>query len=88
MKDIYYLENLKKNIESLNEMHHNKILEIILNNNISVSENNNGCFINLTDIEDEVIEKIENYLKFISKQTNDLNQIEEKKKEIRDNFFS
>ena len=49
MKDIYYLENLKKNIESLNEMHHNKILEIILNNNISVSENNNGCFINLTD---------------------------------------
>lgn len=88
MKDIYYLENLKKSIESLNEIHHKKILQIIIDNNISISENSNGCFVNLTDIEDEIIDKIQDYLKFISEQTNDLNEIEEKKKEIRENFFS
>ena len=88
MKDIYYLENLKKSIESLNEIHHKKILQIIVDNNITISENSNGCFVNLTDIDDEIIDKIQYYLKFISEQTNDLNQIEEKKKEIRENFFS
>lgn len=87
MKDIYYLENLKKNIENLNEIHHQKILQIIVDNNIIISENSNGCFVNLTDIDDEIIDKIEDYLKFISKQTNDLNHIEDKKKEIRKNFF-
>lgn len=88
MKDIYYLENLKKSIESLNEIHHKKILQIIIDNNITISENSNGCFVNLTDIDDEIIDKIQDYLKFISEQTNDLNEIEEKKKEIRENFFS
>ena len=88
MKDIYYLENLKKSIESLNEIHHKKILQIIVDNNITISENSNGCFVNLTDIDDEIIDKIQDYLKFISEQTNDLNEIEEKKKEIRENFFS
>ena len=82
MKDIYYLENLKKSIESLNEIHHKKILQIIIDNNITISENSNGCFVNLTDIDDEIIDKIQDYLKFISEQTNDLNEIEEKKKEI------
>lgn len=88
MKEIYYLENLKKSIEILNEIHHKKILQIIIDNNITISENSNGCFVNLTDIDDTVIDKIQDYLKFISEQTNDLNEIEEKKKEIRENFFS
>ena len=88
MKEIYYLENLKKSIEILNEIHHKKILQIIIDNNITISENSNGCFVNLTDIDDTVIDKIQDYLKFISEQTNDLNEIEEKKKEIREKFFS
>ena len=42
---------LKKKIENLDEIHHKKILEIFLNNNIHVSENRNGCFINISNLD-------------------------------------
>ena len=37
---------LKEQIENLDAFHHNKILKILVKNNIKYSENMNGIFVN------------------------------------------
>ena len=41
------LTELKQVIESMEAIHHPKILEILKTNNIHISSNRNGCFINI-----------------------------------------
>ena len=38
---------LKEQIENLDAFHHNKILKILVKNNIKYSENRNGIFVNM-----------------------------------------
>ena len=49
LEHINKLKELKKVIEEMDSIHHPKILEILKNNNIHVSSNRNGCFINMND---------------------------------------
>jgi len=81
------MTELKKKIEKLDEIHHKKILEIFMKNNIHVSENRNGCFINISNLEPNIINQINEYIKYIQVQENDLNDIEQKKKELSNDYF-
>ena len=38
---------LKDQIENLDAFHHNKILKVLVKNNIKYSENRNGIFVNM-----------------------------------------
>lgn len=82
------LKILKDKIETLNIFHQIEILRILHNNNISVNENKNGVFINLSYVSDNVIDTINNYLLYVSKQENQLNEVEEEKKKITSTFFT
>tara|TARA_B100000963_G_scaffold361988_1_gene401684 strand:- start:8221 stop:8514 length:294 start_codon:yes stop_codon:yes gene_type:complete len=64
------LEVLRDKIQNLNnvELHHLKILKIFKDNNCNYSENSNGVFINMNNITDNIIKKINDYLKYIEKQ--------------------
>tara|TARA_B110000008_G_scaffold274604_1_gene310647 strand:- start:294 stop:563 length:270 start_codon:yes stop_codon:yes gene_type:complete len=79
--------DLKKKIENLDEIHHKKILEIFLNNNIHVSENRNGCFINISNLDKVIVNKLNDYITYIDAQEEDLNDIEQKKKELSKDYF-
>ena len=78
---------LKKKIENLDEIHHKKILEIFLDNNIHVSENRNGCFINISNLDKTIVKKLNDYITYIDAQEEDLNDIEQKKKELSKDYF-
>lgn len=78
---------LKNKIEKLDEIHHKKILEIFVNNNIHVSENRNGCFINISNLDKKIIKEINDYMVYIEAQEEDLNDIEQKKKELSNDYF-
>tara|TARA_Y100000996_G_C22461737_1_gene618364 strand:+ start:377 stop:682 length:306 start_codon:yes stop_codon:yes gene_type:complete len=86
--DMYHddLDKLRKKIEKLSNQHHIEIAKIFKNNNIKLTENNNGIFIKLNNIPTTVIQQIKNYLLFISSQENLIN-IDENKKEILENKF-
>lgn len=86
--DVYHddLDKLRKKIENLSNQHHIEIAKILKNNNIKLTENNNGIFIKLNNIPTTVIQQIKNYLLFISSQENLIN-IDENKKEILENKF-
>ena len=80
------LEKLRKTIENLNTSHHLEIAKIFKLNNIKLTENNNGIFINLNKIPLSIIKEIKNYMEFIKTQEN-LIKIDESKKETLENIY-
>lgn len=82
------LNKLCKKIEALDYNHHIQIGSILKNNNIRLNENNNGIFINLNNLSDNIIQQIHNYLIFINKQNNIINIDEEKKNNLQNDYFN
>jgi hypothetical protein len=82
------LLDLKKKIENIDDIHHKKILEIFLKHNINVSENRNGCFINISNLSQEIQNEIIEFLKYINKQEKTLSDVEKIKKKYKKSFFS
>lgn len=78
-------ETLKNKISCLNESHHNFILKIICDYNIEFSENKNGCFINMLNIPDKALAKIEKYVNFLIDNEHDLKAFETFKESIQVN---
>lgn len=50
-----------------------QIYKIINKENVKISKNNNGAFINLTTLSDKVLQDLENHIEYI--KTNDVLQI-------------
>jgi DNA repair ATPase RecN len=81
------LQQLKKTIECLNKTRQVEILKIFLKNNISVSENKNGSFINLSYLTPECLTEINKYLSYINDQDETLEELETVKQEfIKEHF--
>jgi hypothetical protein len=83
------LEKLKDNIEMMDKQHQIEILRILKNDKlVSLNENVNGVFINLTDVSDRTINFIKKYIVYVDKQNNNIIQIENKKDEIEKTYFT
>ena len=78
---------LKELIENLDVFHHNKILKILVQNNIKYSENRNGIFVNMNSFNEKTIKEIEKTLKYIKSQEKSLQDIENIKDEINKDYF-
>jgi hypothetical protein len=88
MANLHNLTELKKKVENLDEIHHKKILEIFLKNNIAISENRNGCFINISNLNKNITSEIYDFLKYINKQEKTLSDVEQIKIDFKKNFFT
>ena len=82
------LKNIKKKIESLNENYQYEILNIFKQNDIEMTKNRNGFFINLTKLDSNIINKLENHLIYIEEQENMFKKTENKKKMFKETFFN
>jgi hypothetical protein len=82
------LKSLKDKIESVNIFHQVEILRIFNDNNVCITENKNGIFINLTYVDSTILDKVYKYLNYVSKQEDQLNEVEEEKQKIASSFFS
>jgi hypothetical protein len=81
------LKQLKDRIEALNQHHQIQILKIMNESNVDFTENKNGSFINLTNVDDAVISKITDYLGYVDEQETQLNEVENQKTELTKQFF-
>ena len=82
------LTKLKDKIELMDKSNHIEALYLISQNqSIKLTENNNGTFINLTDLDNNMIEKLEEFVQYVAKQNSDLNDIESKKDELENIYF-
>ena len=79
---------IKDNIERMEKCHQIEILKIFYSEKSNViNENSNGVFINLVDISDDIIQKLEDYIIYVDKQQKHLFNIEQKKLNIENTFF-
>ena len=82
------LKTLKDKLESVNIFHQVELLRIFKENNVCITENKNGIFINLTYVDSNILDKVYKYLNYVNKQEAQLNEIEEEKQKIASSFFS
>ena len=86
--NINKLKKLKQTIESMDSVHHHKILEILKNNNIHVSSNRNGCFINMNHFTDNINDQLNDFINYINIQEKTLGAVENAKKDTKDVYFN
>ena len=78
------LQDISSLVEKLSKKDHIEILRIIKIHQpeLSISENSNGCFINMSSIDKQVVIKIERYIEYCKKKEDELNSQEDKKMSI------
>ena len=78
---------LKNKIEKLDKIHQVKILDILIKNQVKYSENRNGVFLNMDNLNDKTILEIEKNLEYFRKQEKTLRDIETIKEELNNDYF-
>ena len=81
------LKFLRDKVESLTVFHQTEILRILQTNKVTFSENKNGVFVNLTYVSPDIIDTISEYIVYVYKQESQLNEIEEKKIVLSNQYF-
>ena len=81
------LKQIKERVEALNQHHQIQILKIMTQHKVDLTENKNGSFINLTNVDDVVISKMTDYLSYVDQQEMQLKEIEIQKTELTKQFF-
>ena len=82
------INNLKKVIETLSREHHIEILSIIMKHkDVCINENNNGTFVNLSEMDSNIIKELEKYVDYVIKQQSQLDIVEKEKKRIEKRIF-
>jgi ribosomal protein S17E len=81
------LKFLRDKIELLTAFHQIEILRILHTNKVTFSENKNGVFVNLTYVSSDIIDTISEYIVYVYKQESQLNEIEEKKIVLSNQYF-
>ena len=87
MNDLNKLTQLKNQIETLDKIHHIKILDVLKKNNVKFSENRNGIFVNMNSFDSNTIKSIEKILLYIKTQEKRLIDIETIKQELSKDYF-
>ncbi len=54
---------------------------------VKTNENNNGTFVNLTEISEEIIKELEKYSVYVDEQQKLLKKVEKEKEQLEQTFF-
>jgi hypothetical protein len=82
------LTAIRDNIEKMAKINQVEILRILQKNSkIILNENNYGVHINLSELSNELILELKNYINYVNTQENNLKQFETQKDNLR-NFFT
>ena len=82
------INNLKEKIEKMTKNQHIEVLRILkTQNKVCLNENNNGTFVNLTELDNDIIVEINKYVNYIDEQQQHLSLIENEKDRLQNVFF-
>jgi hypothetical protein len=85
---IIELNLIRDTIEKMAKINQVEILRILnKNNTIVLNENNYGVHVNLTELSNEIILELKNYINYVNTQEYNLKHIETQKDNLR-NFFT
>tara|TARA_Y100000389_G_scaffold205058_1_gene262557 strand:+ start:3038 stop:3331 length:294 start_codon:yes stop_codon:yes gene_type:complete len=82
------LKKLKDRIEKMTKHNQIEVLRILSKNKqVNINENNNGSFINLTELDISVIQILNNYISYVDEQERSLDYVENEKERLENTFF-
>ena len=82
------ISNLKDRIEMMDKYHQVEILRILRRfPEVKTNENNNGTFVNLTEVPLEIIKELEKYTDYVDEQQKLLKKVETEKEHLEQAFF-
>jgi hypothetical protein len=84
-----FLNYIRDTIENMNKFNQIEVLRILSKDvNIILNENKYGIHVNLSEIKEEIISDLSNYIQYVNTQEQTLNTIEKQKEDYRNTFFS
>ena len=87
--EIQELIKIKERIESMSKKHQVDVLKILNDDEyVTLNENNNGVFINLNKLDINILNKLLEFINYVSKQEKTLNSVETIKQDIEKTYFS
>jgi hypothetical protein len=86
--DLDKLNEIKEDIEKMDQSSHLEVFNILETENISYNSNMNGIFVNLTLINDVVLDKLQKYIEYKKTQKIILNKDEDIKEQYKKDFFN
>lgn len=83
------LEIIRQKVESLPKFNQVEILRILSKDStVTLNENKYGTFINLTELPQEIIENMKNYINYVNTQEYHLNFLEKQKEDFKNIYFA
>ena len=82
------LNSIREKIETMPKFNQIEVLRILSKySKIILNENKYGVLVNMTDFEDETIDKLKNYISYVNTQESNLNEIEVQKENFKNIYF-
>ena len=78
---------IKNQIEKLDSIYQKEILKIIIKNEIKYSENRNGIFLNMENLNELTLNEITQKLEYIKEQEKTLKDVESVKDALNKDYF-
>lgn len=86
MNKIDLCKTIQLNVSKLTDSENLELFKIILDTNANYTKNNNGIFLNLNWIEEDLLVKINNYITFCIKSQNEISKYELMKTLLNDSI--
>ena len=83
------LEDIRVRIEHMPIFHQIEVLKILskYTEEMTINENSNGVFINLTDLSANIVEELNNYITYVDHQEKNINYFEDQQEKFKTNYF-
>jgi hypothetical protein len=83
------LDYIRETIESMNKFNQIEVLRIMnKHNDVTLNENKYGVHINLSELQTEIIEELNIYIKYVNTQEITLHQVEKQKESFKNIYFT
>jgi len=81
--------DLKDKIEQMSKTRHIELARILIHEyKIQYDENQNGIFVNMSELTPSIINKMVEFTRYIEQQESDFLQIETEKNGLKDTYFN
>jgi len=88
MEKIDMLMKMKNSIETMDKNNQVEVLRLLHKSDVILNENKNGTHINLTELNDDILLSIYNYVEYINTQENKLTHEENEKQKYKNIYFT
>jgi len=82
------LNYIRESVEKMNKFNQVEILRILNKNNVTLNENKSGVHVNLSEISNETLDEVYNYIQYVNAQEVTLSKVEKQKLEYKNTYFS